>query len=265
MDMPTNPFKRALKAGQLQVGLWSSLSSHVTVEVIAGSGFDWILLDTEHSPNELPMVHSQLQAAVGGTAHPVVRPPWNDTVVIKRFLDIGVQSFLIPYVQNEAEARAAVAGPPDPPHGGGRVGPPAPKGVRGVATASRASRFGRVKDYFARAEEELCVIVQLESRVALGNLEAIAAVEGVDGLFIGPSDLSADLGHLGNAGHPEVQAAIEDAIRRIQACGKVAGFLTGDEPLARRYIELGCLVAAVGADIGILARGSEQLAARFKS
>ena len=254
MDMPTNPFKRALKAGQLQVGLWSSLSSHVTVEVIAGSGFDWILLDTEHSPNELPMVHSQLQAAVSGTAHPVVRPPWNDTVVIKRFLDIGVQSFLIPYVQNEAEARAAVAATRYPP-----------QGVRGVATASRASRFGRVKDYFARAEEELCVIVQLESRVALGNLEAIAAVEGVDGLFIGPSDLSADLGHLGNAGHPEVQAAIEDAIRRIQACGKVAGFLTGDEPLARRYIELGCLVAAVGADIGILARGSEQLAARFKS
>jgi 4-hydroxy-2-oxoheptanedioate aldolase len=254
MDMPTNPFKRALKAGRLQVGLWSSLSSHVSVEVIAGSGFDWILLDTEHSPNELPMVHSQLQAAVGGTAHPVVRPPWNDTVVIKRFLDIGVQSFLIPYVQNEAEARAAVAATRYPP-----------KGVRGVATASRASRFGRVKDYFARAEEELCVIVQLESRVALGNLEAIAAVEGVDGLFIGPSDLSADLGHLGNAGHPEVQAAIEDAIRRIQACGKVAGFLTGDEPLARRYIELGCLVAAVGADIGILARGSEQLAARFKS
>jgi 4-hydroxy-2-oxoheptanedioate aldolase len=254
MDMPTNPFKRALKAGQLQVGLWSSLSSHVTVEVIAGSGFDWILLDTEHSPNELPMVHSQLQAAVGGTAHPVVRPPWNDTVVIKRFLDIGVQSFLIPYVQNEAEARAAVAATRYPP-----------KGVRGVATASRASRFGRVKDYFARAEEELCVIVQLESRVALGNLEAIAAVEGVDGLFIGPSDLSADLGQLRNAGHPEVQAAIEDAIRRIQACGKVAGFLTGDEPLARRYIELGCLVAAVGADIGILARGSEQLAARFKS
>jgi 4-hydroxy-2-oxoheptanedioate aldolase len=253
MDMPTNPFKRALKAGQLQVGLWSSLSSHVTVEVIAGSGFDWILLDTEHSPNELPMVHSQLQAAVGGTAHPVVRPPWNDTVVIKRFLDIGVQSFLIPYVQNEAEARAAVAATRYPP-----------KGVRGVATASRASRFGRVKDYFARAEEELCVIVQLESRQALSNLEAIAAVEGVDGLFIGPSDLAADFGRLGNPGHPEVQAAIEDAVRRIQACGKAAGFLTGDEQQARRYIELGCTVAAVGADIGLLARGAEQLAARFK-
>lgn len=253
MDMPLNPFKRAITAGKLQVGLWSSLSSHVSVEVIAGSGFDWLLLDTEHSPNELPMVHGQLQAAVGGTAHPVVRPPWNDTVVIKRFLDIGVQSFLVPYVQDEAEAKAAVAAVRYPP-----------RGVRGVATASRASRFGRVKDYFKHADDEICVVVQLETRKALGNLEAIAGVDGVDGLFIGPSDLSADLGHLGDAGHAEVQGAIEDAIRRIQACGKAAGFLTGDEKLAKRYIELGCVIAAVGADIGILARGSEQLAARFK-
>ena len=254
MELPQNPFKRAIKASRLQVGLWSSLSSHVTVEVIAGAGFDWLLLDTEHSPNELPMVHGQLQAMVGGTAHPVVRPPWNDAVVVKRFLDVGVQSFLVPYVQDEAEARAAVAATRYPP-----------KGVRGVATASRASRFGRVKDYFARAEEELCVIVQLESRKALGNLEAIAAVDGVDGLFIGPSDLSADLGHLGDPGHAEVQRAIEDAIRRIRACGKAAGFLTGEEKLARRYIELGCVVAAVGSDVGLLARGSEQLAARFKA
>lgn len=253
MELPLNPFKRALKAGQVQVGLWSSLSSHVSVEVIAGSGFDWLLLDTEHSPNELPMVHHQLQAAVGGTAHPVVRVPWNDTVMLKRFLDIGAQSFLVPYVQNEAEARAAVAATRYPP-----------KGVRGVATASRASRFGRVKDYFAHAEEELCVIVQLESREALANLEAIAAVEGVDGLFIGPSDLAADMGRLGEPGHPEVRAAIEDAIARIGACGKAAGFLIGDEQQARRYIALGCVVAAVGSDVGILARGSEQLAARFK-
>jgi 4-hydroxy-2-oxoheptanedioate aldolase len=254
MELPQNPFKRAIKAGKLQIGLWSSLASHVTVEVIAGAGFDWLLLDTEHSPNELPMVHGQLQAMAGGTAHPVVRPPWNDAVAIKRFLDVGVQSFLVPYVQDEAEARAAVAATRYPP-----------RGVRGVATASRASRFGRVKGYFARAEEELCVMVQLETRKALGNLEAIAAVDGVDGLFIGPSDLSADLGHLGDPGHAEVQRAIEDAIGRIQACGKVAGFLTGDERLARRYIELGCLVAAVGADVGLLARGAEQLAGRFRA
>jgi 4-hydroxy-2-oxoheptanedioate aldolase len=253
VDLLLNSFKRAIKSGRLQVGLWSSLSSHVTVEIIAGSGFDWLLLDTEHSPNELPMVHSQLQAMVGGTAHPVVRPPWNDPVVSKRFLDIGTQSFLIPFVQTEEEARAAVAATRYPP-----------RGIRGVATTSRASRFGRVKDYFARADEEICVIVQIESRLGLDNLEAIARVEGVDGLFIGPSDLAAALDHLGNPGHSEVQSTIEDAIRRIRACGSVGGFLTGDEKLARRYIELGCRIAAVGADVGILARGSEQLAMRFK-
>ena len=253
MDLVLNPFKRAIKAGQLQLGLWSSLSSNLTVEVIAGSGFDWLLLDTEHSPNELPMVHSQLQAMVGGTAHPVIRPPWNDTVMLKRLLDAGVQSFLIPYVQDEAEARAAVAATRYPP-----------KGVRGFASASRASRFGRVKDYYARCEQEICVLVQVETRHALGNLEAIAGVEGVDGVFIGPGDLSADMGHLGNPGHTEVQAAIEDAIGRIKACGKAPGILTGDEKFARRYVELGCLFTAVGADVAILARNSEQLAARFK-
>ena len=253
MDPIANPFKRAILAGQSQIGLWSSLSSHVTVEILAGSGFDWLLLDQEHSPNELPMVHSQLQAMVGGTAHPVVRPPWNDTVMLKRLLDAGVQSFLIPYVQDEAEARAAVAATRYPP-----------KGVRGFASASRASRFGRVKDYYARYEQELCVLVQVETRHALGNLEAIAGVEGVDGVFIGPGDLSADMGHLGNPGHTEVQAAIEDAIGRIKACGKAPGILTGDEKFARRYVELGCLFTAVGADVAILARNSEQLAARFK-
>ena len=133
MDLPANSFKRAIKAGRQQIGLWSSLSSHLTVEIIAGSGYDWLLLDTEHSPNEIPMVHSQLQAATGGTAHPVVRPPWNDTVMIKRFLDIGTQTLLIPYVQTEEEARNAVAATRYPP-----------KGVRGFASSSRATRFGRV-------------------------------------------------------------------------------------------------------------------------
>jgi 4-hydroxy-2-oxoheptanedioate aldolase len=254
MDIPANPFKRAIKAGRQQIGLWSSLSSHITVEVLAGSGFDWLLLDCEHAPNELPMVHSQLQAAAGGTAHPIVRPPWNDMVMIKRFLDIGTQTLLIPYVQTEEEAENAVAYTRYPP-----------KGVRGYASASRASRFGRVKDYFARYEEELCVLVQVETRRGLDNLEAIANVDGVDGVFIGPGDLSAGLGHLNDAAHPEVQDAIADAIRRIRACGKAPGILTPDERQARRYIELGTLFTAVGADLGILARGSEALAAKFRS
>ena len=156
MDMLVNPFKRALKAGKLQIGLWQSLSSHVTVEILADAGFDWLLLDTEHAPNELPMVHSQLQAAGAGTAHPVVRPAWNDQVIIKRLLDIGAQSLLIPYIETEEEAKRAVASTRYPPHG-----------LRGFASQSRASRFGRIKDYYVRAGEEICVLLQVETRLGL--------------------------------------------------------------------------------------------------
>lgn len=254
MNVPENAFKRAIDAGRLQIGLWSILSSHVTVEIIAGSGFDWLVLDTEHAPNELPMVYSQLQAAAaGGRAHPVVRVPWNDMVTLKRYLDIGVQSFLIPYVESAEEAANAVSYTRYPPHG-----------VRGYSAAPRASGFGRIKDYPQMCESELAVLVQVESRKGLDNIEAIAAVEGVTGVFIGPGDLAAALGHVGNPKHPEVQAAIEDAIARIRACGKPAGILSADETLARRYIELGCRFVAVGSDLGILARTSEQLAAKFK-
>jgi len=253
MDLPVNTFKRAIQAGKLQLGLWSILSSHVTVEIIAGAGFDWIVLDTEHAPNELPMVYSQLQASSNGTAHPVVRIPWNDMVTIKRYLDIGAQSLLIPYVETEEEARNAVAYTRYPP-----------KGVRGYSAAPRASGFGRIKNYPTICEEELCVLVQVETRRGLENLEAIAGVEGVDGVFIGPGDLSAALGHIGDPKHPEVLAAIDDAVRRIRACGKPAGILTGDEALARHYIDAGCIFTAVGSDLGILARASEQLAARFR-
>jgi 4-hydroxy-2-oxoheptanedioate aldolase len=254
MNLPINHFKRALKNGELQLGLWSGLSNNVTVEVLANAGFDWLLLDTEHSPNELPMVHSQLQAVAQGKAHPIVRPPWNDTVVIKRYLDVGVQTLLIPFVQDAEEARRAVAATRYPP-----------LGVRGYSAAARASDYGRVKDYATRCEEELCVLVQVETPHALANIEAIAEVDGVDGIFIGPGDLSAAMGHIGNPKHPEVMAAIEDAIGRIRACGKAAGILSGDEAVARRCIELGCAFVAVGSDIGILARGAEQLAARFKT
>ena len=253
MPAPANPFKRALRAGRPQIGLWSSLASHLSVEVVAGAGFDWLLLDMEHAPNELPMVHSQLQAASLGTAHPIVRPPWNDMVVIKRLLDVGVQSLLIPYVQSEEEARNAVAFTRYPPHG-----------VRGFATGPRANNYGRITDYVQTYAEELCVLVQVETRQGLDNLEAIAGVDGVDGVFIGPADLAAALGHAGDLKHPEVQAAIEDAIGRLIAVGKPPGILTGDEQLARRYLELGCLFTAVGSDLALLARGADALAARFK-
>jgi 4-hydroxy-2-oxoheptanedioate aldolase len=254
MDLPVNQFKRGIKAGKPQIGLWSSLSSHYSVEVIAGSGFDWLLLDTEHSPNDLENVVTQLQAASAYPTTAIVRPAWNDMVLIKRFLDVGVQTLLIPYVQTPEEAAQAVAYTRYPL-----------RGVRGVAGTTRATRFGRVKDYFKRVEEELCVLVQVETRLGLDNLEAIAATDGVDGVFIGPADLSAGLGHLGDMAHPEVKKSIDDAIGRIRKAGKAPGILTAVEAEARHYLEIGCLFVAVGADVGLLARESEKLCAKFKS
>jgi len=254
MELPTNPFKRALKAGKAQIGLWSSLSSNYSVEVIAGAGFDWILLDTEHSPNDLESLLTQLQAAAPYATHPVVRVPWNDMVVIKRVLDIGAQSLLVPYVSTPEEAAAAVSYTRYPP-----------AGVRGVAGTTRASRFGRVKDYAKRAHEEICLLVQLETQRALDNLEAICAVEGIDGVFIGPADLHASLGHTGEIANPEVKPLIDEAIRRIRKCGRGPGILTPSEADARHWLGCGALFVAVGADVGILARGAESLAARFKS
>ena len=253
MNLPRNEFKHAILAGRQQVGLWVSLASAYGTEVVAGAGFDWLLIDGEHSPNDPVTVLPQLQAAAAYPVSAIVRPAWNDKVLIKRYLDIGVQSLLIPYVQTVEEAEAAVAAIRYPL-----------RGVRGVASATRASRFGRVADYLAHAEDELCLLVQIETRQGLDNLEAIARVDGIDGIFIGPADLAAGLGHLGEQGHAEVQAAIQDAIRRIRACGKPAGILTPDEATARRYMAWGTTFTAVGLDVVILAREAEKLAAKFK-
>ena len=253
MNLPENAFKRALRGGKPQIGLWSSLSSNYTVEVIAGAGFDWILLDTEHSPSDLENLLGQLQAAAPYPTHPVVRVPWNDMVTMKRVLDIGAQSLLIPYVQTADEARNAVANTRYPP-----------AGVRGVAGTTRATRFGRVKDYAKRAHEEICVLVQVETQSALDQIEAIAAIDGVDGIFIGPADLHASLGHTGEIANPKVKPLIDDAIRRIRKAGKAPGILTPNEPDARQWLDCGALFVAVGADVGILARGAEALAAKFK-
>lgn len=253
MPVPANPFKRALRAGRPQIGLWSSLASHITVEVIAGAGFDWLLLDTEHAPNDLEALLCQLQAAAPYPVTPVVRVPWNDPVNLKRVLDIGAQTVLVPFVQNAGEARAAVEATRYPP-----------RGIRGVAGTTRATRFGRVKDYAKHAHEETCVLVQAETQTALDNIEAICAVEGVDGVFIGPADLHASIGHTGETANPAVMPKIEEAMRRIRKAGKAAGFLTPVEADARRMLEAGALFVAVGADLGLLARGAEALAAKFK-
>ena len=253
MNLPENGFKRALRAGKPQIGLWSSLSSNYTVEVIAGAGFDWILLDSEHSPADIENLLTQLQAAAPYPTHPVVRIPWNDMVTIKRVLDIGAQSLLVPYVSTADEAKAAVSYTRYPP-----------AGVRGVAGTTRATRFGRIPDYARRAHEEICLLVQVETQGALDNIEAICGIDGVDGVFIGPADLHASLGHPGEIANPKVKPMIDDAIRRIRKAGKAPGILTPNDVDARHWLDCGALFVAVGADVGILARGAESLAAKFK-
>ena len=253
MELPVNHFKRAIAAGRPQIGLWCSFPTHHTVEVLSRTGFGWLLLDMEHSPNDMGSLHLQLMATAGGTATPVVRPPWNDMVTIKRCLDVGAQTLLLPYVQTAEEAASAVAYTRFPP-----------EGLRGVAGSTRAAGFGRIKDYLNIAHREICVLVQAETRKSLENLDAICAVEGVDGVFIGPNDLAADMGHRGDIPHPEVQSAIADAIKRIRANGKAPGILVGEAD-GKRMLDLGALVVAVGADSGVLRTNAEALATRFKS
>lgn len=254
MDIPANRFKRALALKNRQIGLWCSLCSPIAGEIVAHSGFDWLLFDTEHSPNEVPDVMALLQAAQGSDVSCVVRPAANDPVLIKRFLDIGAQTLLIPFVQTADEARKAVEATRYPP-----------AGIRGVTGSGRASRYGRVKDYFKKANDEIGLLVQIETQQALAQLEAIAEVEGVDGVFIGPNDLAASFGHLGNWQHPDVQNALKDAGQRLKRLGVPAGILTPHEDEARRFITWGYSFVAVGADIGLLARAADSLASRFKT
>ncbi len=254
MNLPNNAFKAAIKAKKPQIGLWASIPSNYTAEVLAGAGFDWILLDTEHTPIDIETVVTQLQAIAPYPTTSIVRVPWNDRVTIKRYLDTGVQTLLIPQVDTPEEAKNAVAYTRFPDIG-----------LRGVAGTTRATRFGRIKNYFKSAADEICVLVQVESREALGHIEAIAAIDGIDGVFIGPADLHASLGYLGERAHKDVMPVIDDAISRIVKHGKAAGILTDSEENARRWLKLGATFVAVGADVGILARGAEALAAKFKS
>lgn len=252
-DLPANTFKRAIREGRQQIGLWCSLPGGYVAELNAGAGYDWLLIDTEHSPSDPLSALDQLQAAAAYPVSCVVRPAINDPVLIKRHLDNGAQSLLIPYVQNAAEAKAAVAATRYPPDG-----------IRGVAGVTRATRFGRVAGYAKRAADELCVLVQVETVEALSEIEAIAAVDGVDGIFIGPADLAASMGYAGELQNPKVVTAIDDAIRRIRAAGKPAGILTPDPVFAKRCIENGTVFTAVGVDAAILARSAEALLKQFR-
>ncbi|MCB1342951.1 MAG: 4-hydroxy-2-oxo-heptane-1,7-dioate aldolase [Pseudooceanicola sp.] len=237
MDLPKNAFKAALSQGKRQIGYWCSIRDTLVVEMLAGCGYEWLLLDTEHAPmagtDTLPL----MQAAAPYPVSCVVRPAWNDTVEIKKLLDCGAQSLLIPYVQNADEAAQAVKAMHYPP-----------RGVRGVAGATRASRFGTIKDYGKRASEELCLLVQVETAAALAEIEAIAAVDGVDGIFIGPADLAASMGYPGEPSHPEVRKAVVDATKRIRAAGKPPGFLSTDMAFCQEVSDAGALFLAVGVD-----------------
>lgn len=245
MELPKNHFKAALKEGRRQIGLWCSIPDSGNVEMLAGCGYDWLLLDTEHAAmgpvDTLPL----MQAAAPYDVTTIVRPGWNNPVEIKKLLDCGAQSLLIPYVQNAVEATEAVAAVRYPP-----------AGIRGVAGMTRGSRYGAIKDYARHAHEEICLLLQVETTEALSNLEAIAAVDGVDGIFIGPADLAASMGHAGEPSHPEVKAAVIEAVHRIRKAGLPAGILTLDQAFLRDVAEAGALFIAVDTDTAILRQGA---------
>ncbi len=251
--MTPNKFKRALAKKQKQVGFWLTLGSTTVTEIAAGAGFDWLLIDMEHSFNELPDVQDHLRAAVGGTAEPVVRIPWNDSVTVKRMLDIGVRSIMFPYVQNAEEARRAVAATRYPPHGG-----------RGFAGGARGSNYGRITDYAKLSHQEQCVIVQIESPEAVAAIPEIAAVEGVDGIFIGPNDLAANMGHLANMFAEPVVAEVEKALAAIDKGGKASGLLNFREADAKKYFAGGVSFIAVSGDAGVMARQTEAIVKAFQ-
>jgi 4-hydroxy-2-oxoheptanedioate aldolase len=255
MKTPVNPFKAALAARRLQIGLWSGLADGYCAEICAGAGFDWLVLDAEHAPNDLRTLLSQLQALAPYPVAPVVRATIGDTAHIKQLLDLGALTLLVPIVESAEQAAELVRATRYPP-----------QGIRGVGSAlARASRWTRYSNYLHEADEQICLVVQIETPRGIEHLDAIARVPGVDGVFIGPADLCAAMGYRGQPEHPEVQAVMEQAVARILAAGKAAGTLFAADALARKFIGLGCSFVAVGIDTVLLARATQELARRFHS
>jgi 4-hydroxy-2-oxoheptanedioate aldolase len=253
IEIGPNLFKRALAEGKPQIGFWSNLSSALVIDLLSDCGYDWLLLDSEHSPVEVPDTFNMLLAADrSSVTTPVVRPSWNDPVMFKKLLDIGARSILVPMVQTAEEAARAVAATRYPLDG-----------MRGVAGSIRASRYGRITDYHTKAVDDICVLLQIESQQGLDNLEAIAETDGVDGVFIGPADLGAALGYVANRNDPAVIDAIKQANKRIRAIGKPTGILTADPVQGQMWLDEGFSFVAVGIDTVILAKGADALAKQF--
>ena len=254
MHIPVNPFKQALREGRPQIGLWVGLADAYVAEALATTGFDWLLIDGEHAPNDLRSTLAQLQAVAPYPSHPIVRPPIGDAALIKQVLDIGAQTLLIPMVDRAEQAARMVAATRYPP-----------AGMRGVGSAlARSSRWNQVEGYLHGADEQMCVLVQAESVAALESLPRIAAVEGVDGVFFGPSDLSASMGLLGKPGDASVREAIRGGIASVRRAGKAAGVLAPDRAIAEEYLAVGASFVAVGTDTGLLSRAAADLAASYK-
>jgi 4-hydroxy-2-oxoheptanedioate aldolase len=255
MELPVNVFKQALRRGETQIGLWVGLADAYVAELLASVGFDCMVIDAEHSPNDPRSVLPQLQAMAAYPVHAIVRPVHGHVELIKQYLDIGAQTLIIPMVESAEQARRMVAATRYPT-----------RGVRGVGSAAaRASRWNQIDDYLRRSDDEMCLFVQAESVNALANLDSIAAVDGVDGVFFGPADLAASMGMLGRPSDPAVQAAIIRGIATVKAAGKAAGTLTSDRALAREYLNAGALFVAVGVDTTILVNSARALAAEFKT
>lgn len=247
-----NTFKNRLLAREVQTGLWSSLASNIVTEILSYAGFDWILFDTEHAPNDISSLIPQLQAMKGSATSALVRPAWNDQVLIKRLLDIGFHNFIVPFVQNRDEAEYAVESVRYPP-----------RGRRGVSVGARGSCYGYTKDYWHKIDEHIGLVVQVETLEAATNIESIFAVDGIDGIFIGPSDLSASMGHLANPSHPEVQEKMEEIARLCSSIGAPLGTLATGEADGRRYIEMGYQFVGLGSDSGLIKMASRNLAQLF--
>jgi 4-hydroxy-2-oxoheptanedioate aldolase len=254
MSAPVNPFKKALADGKTQIGCWLGLSDGYAAEIMGKAGFDWLLIDGEHSPNDLRSIRDQLIALDHSESHAVVRVPIGETWMIKQVLDLGAQTILVPMVDSADQARQLARACTYPPHGD-----------RGVGYAlARASEFGRVSDYGRTADEQVCLLVQVESRAGLAALDDILAVDGVDGVFIGPADLAADMGHMSDAMHPDVQAAIMDALSRISASGKAAGILSTVDDMTNAALAAGARFVAVGIDIALMLNGARMTAEKWR-